>query len=217
MQDLSRRPYNSPRRAAAALATRVAVIEAADALFVSRGYGGTTLAAVAEHAGVSLATVKLVAATKGALLLEAFRARVRGDAAQTSERSSWQEMLAEQDSFELLRRWVALTRSAHERTAALFEVFWQAGPSEHELAKVYQQGSASRRQEFGKVIDALADRGALRPDVDADAALDIAWALNSPLMFRQFIACGWTPERWEGWLVQTMSSQILTAGANGAA
>lgn len=213
MRPESRRPYHSPRREAAARATRKAVLEAADLLFVSRGYAATTLAAVADAAEVSLATVKLVAPTKAALLLEVLKGRARGDTGgeTISERSWWREMLSEKDPAALLCRWAALTRTIHERQAALFEVVWQAAPSEAEIAEVERRGSASRREDIRAVIEALDTLGSLRRDVDVDTGVDIAWVLNSPLVYRLFTRCGWTPDRWEIWLTETLAGQLLNS------
>lgn len=216
MQKVSRRAYHSPRREAAARATRTAVLEAADSLFISLGYAGTTLAAVAERAAVSLATVKLVAPTKSDLLLEVARSRARGDTdAQTlSQRPWWQEMLSEQDPAALVRRWVSLTRSAHERQADLFEVVWQAAPAEPEIADLERRGSADRRETFRSVIEVLAALGGLRGDLDIGAAVDIAWVLNSPLVYRLFARCGWSPDQWESWLAETMAAQLLAPSSS---
>ena len=189
------------------------MLEAADRLFVRRGYAGTTLVAVAEAAHVSLATVKLVAPTKSALLLEAVQARARGDteAEAITERSWWKEMLAEKDAAELVRRWVALTGSVHARQAAIFEVIWQAAPSEPEIAQVERRGSAGRREDLRGVIEALAALGALRTGLDVQAAVDIAWVLDSPQVYRLFLRCGWTPDQWESWLAETLAAQLLRA------
>lgn len=60
MDPKSSRSYNSPRRAEAACETLRAVLAAARQQFVEHGYAHTTLAAIAEAAGVSVGTVKLV-------------------------------------------------------------------------------------------------------------------------------------------------------------
>ena len=52
-----KRSYESPLRKAQAAATRGAIIDAASALFIERGYVATSIEAVAEAAGVSRATV----------------------------------------------------------------------------------------------------------------------------------------------------------------
>ena len=212
VRKVSRRAYHSPRRQAAAQATRTAVLEAADSLFIGLGYAGTTLAAVAERASVSLATVKLVAPTKSALLLEVARSRARGDtdARAVSERSWYQDMLSLKDPAELLRRWVSGSRAAHERQAELFEVIWQAAPAEPEIADLERRGSADRRATFRSIIEALAALGGLRADLDIATAVDIAWVLNSPLGYRLFARCGWSPDQWERWLIETMTVQLLT-------
>src|ERR1700722_5494283 len=57
MSDGVKRPYNSVLRDEQAQATRRAVVKAAGRLFVERGYGATTIDAIAEEAGVGRKTV----------------------------------------------------------------------------------------------------------------------------------------------------------------
>src|SRR5215470_12926937 len=52
-----KKPYSSALRAAQARATRRAIVAAAARLFGERGYGATTVDAIAETAGVSRKTV----------------------------------------------------------------------------------------------------------------------------------------------------------------
>ena len=52
-----RRRYRSPLRAEQATATRRRTLVAARELFLANGYGGTTVAAIAEAAGVSADTI----------------------------------------------------------------------------------------------------------------------------------------------------------------
>lgn len=64
-------PSASPRRAGKA-ATQEGILAAATQLFMERGYEGTTVADVAERAGVSRATVFWHFSDKGGLFREAF-------------------------------------------------------------------------------------------------------------------------------------------------
>jgi hypothetical protein len=75
----SRRPYHSPKRAAAALKTRQAIRAAAEALFLRDGYTQTTMRAIAQQAGVPEKTMYLAYATKANLLREVIQVAVRGD------------------------------------------------------------------------------------------------------------------------------------------
>jgi AcrR family transcriptional regulator len=63
-----RRAYHSPLRAGQAQQTRRRVLESARRLFVEHGYNGTTVAAVADHAGVSPDTIYLSVGGKRGLL-----------------------------------------------------------------------------------------------------------------------------------------------------
>src|SRR5437773_10436521 len=62
------RPYQSPRRARAAAETRAAILAAAMRLFLSRGYGGVTVADIAREAAVAVPTVYASAGGKSAIL-----------------------------------------------------------------------------------------------------------------------------------------------------
>lgn len=208
----SSRPYHSPRRAEAARETRRAILAAARQQFVVHGYAHTTLAAIAEAAGVSLATVKLVAGTKPQLLVATIQAEVRRDDAAVPlvQQQWWQQLLAEPDPEVMVRQFVAAIASALERQAELFAVVWQAAASEPEIVALEQRARQSRWDDVREVAHALAEQAALRPGLDVDTATDIIWALASPQLYRLLtVDRGWSSERWEAWLRDSLTIQIL--------
>ena len=75
----SNRPYRSSLRAGQARTTRRAIVEAGAALFVERGYAGTTVDAIAERAGVSRKTVFTSVGGKVGLLKLAIDWALTGD------------------------------------------------------------------------------------------------------------------------------------------
>src|SRR5688572_16637613 len=75
----AKRTYNSSRRALQAAQTREEVLRAASKLFSDTGWAGTTLAAIAEEAGVSVETIYNGFGSKKALLLAAMDVAVVGD------------------------------------------------------------------------------------------------------------------------------------------
>ncbi len=85
MSDLSRgdaartRAYVSPRRAEQAKATRRAILDAARRLFLSNGYGTTSIRAIAEEAGVAVQTVYAVFGNKRQLVIELLEDAVTGN------------------------------------------------------------------------------------------------------------------------------------------
>ena len=212
MRRASTRAYHSPRRELAAAETRAAVLAAAREEFVSRGYSATSLAAIADTAGVSLATVKLVAGTKAQLLSAAIHALMRRDdtTRMLREQPWWRELLAERDPERLIDRFAAVVRSALDRQAGLFEVVWQAAPSEPELAELERRGSLGRRDDARQVVLALSSLGALAADTDVDTATDTVWAIASPQVHRLLVTRRkWTSDRWEAWLRDVLRRQLL--------
>src|SRR3954447_7264446 len=72
---VARRSYRSPLREAQAAATRTRILDAALAEMTSRGYGPTSVAAVAKAAGVSSETIYAVFGSKRGIV-EAMLAQV---------------------------------------------------------------------------------------------------------------------------------------------
>src|SRR4030095_12323140 len=89
-----RRKYHSPLRADQAQRTRAGVLDAAFGLFVERGYAGTTVAAVADAAGVSPETIYLSLGGKRGLLEGVIEAAITGPDEGGSEDESWWTALA---------------------------------------------------------------------------------------------------------------------------
>src|ERR1700712_4570364 len=73
------RSYRSAGREERARLTRRRIIEAASAVFLARGYSGTTIRSIAAHADISVPTVELLFGTKAALLKTAIDVAIAGD------------------------------------------------------------------------------------------------------------------------------------------
>lgn len=209
---MSNRPYRSPRREEAAQATRAAILDAAERLYVERGYGQTKLTDVAAAADVSLATVKVAFGTKRALLEEVVRASLVDDTdgRPLAERESWKEMLAEPEPERLIERLVELAAELHRGSAELIEAIVKAGGSDAELAEIAHRGSERRHANMSQVIDVLAARDALRPGLDPPAAADILWALMAPRLYLELTADrGWSEEAWAEFVTEALRSALL--------
>src|SRR5690349_16239669 len=73
------RPYRSARRVEQARRTRQRLLAAATTTFLTRGYAGTTMRAIAAAAGVSVPTVEQQFGTKVGLLKAAIDVAIAGD------------------------------------------------------------------------------------------------------------------------------------------
>src|SRR6059058_4530561 len=93
------RRYDSTRRRAQAAETRRQILTAAQRRFESDGYAATTMAAIAQDAGVALKTVYVAFETKSGLLRALWHLLLRGDEADVTipDRPWYREVLAETD------------------------------------------------------------------------------------------------------------------------
>ena len=192
----STRSYESPLRRQQAAATRSAVVEAAAELFERDGYARTTLAGVADSAGVSLATVYAAFSNKRGLLRAVFSWAAAGGAdPRPVVDDAWLEELAtEPDGRQRLAMMAARTRGMLDRSAALNEMVHIAASTDPELADLEAEMDAQRRSDIAAMVVALADTGALRlPTRDA---VDLLWALGTSDLYLRLRRTGrWSATR----------------------
>src|SRR4051812_35156260 len=95
-----RKSATLPSRRDRAEATHWRIIKAAFACFCERGYAGTTMALIAERAGVAVQTVYFVFHTKAAVLSRAYDFAVMGEEKGRVpwEQPWYREMVAEPDA-----------------------------------------------------------------------------------------------------------------------
>jgi AcrR family transcriptional regulator len=192
------RKYDSTRRREQAAATRRQILDAAQRLFERDGYTATTMAAIAQEAGVALKTVYVGFATKSGVLRELWHLLLRGDQddAPVGDRAWFREMLAEPDPAQRLRRAASYSRAVKERSAALMEVIRSAADADPDAAQLWDR----IQSDFYGIQRRLVETLPLRPGLDVAHAADILWTLNNPDVWQLLVGRrGWTPEQWEQW------------------
>jgi AcrR family transcriptional regulator len=204
-----RRAYRSERRREQAAQTRERVLAAAARLFAERGFETTTVAGIAEEAGVSPETIYAGFGNKRTLLGELVRQAVRGrEDVPVLEQDGPAAVAAERDQREQLRLFAEDIALRVERVGPLLEVLAMAARSDAELAELLGKIHAGRLANLRHFVDALAANGPLR--VSADAALDDVWALASPELHRLLtLTRGWTRERYCSWLATSLAALLL--------
>ena len=113
-----RRPYRSVLRAEQAKLTRSRILDAAESLFLTHGYGATTIAAIAEEAGVAVDTVYGTFGSKKGVLKSLMDVRVVGDdeAVPLLQRDEPKAAAAEADQHRRVEMVAAGIAAIHERT-----------------------------------------------------------------------------------------------------
>ncbi len=206
------RTYHSAARAEGARRTRRRIVESARELFVSRGYAGTTIDAVAEAAGVSRRTVFLSVGSKAELLKTAWDWGVVGDdepipMAQRPHVLAMQEVT---DPATLVRLWVDQVLGVAERLAPLEVVLNRAVDGHPEAAELRARIDLERQGGARMFVTHLASVGGLRDGLGVERAVDICWILMNPLLQgRLRNERGWAGEAIEDWLVRIATASLL--------
>jgi AcrR family transcriptional regulator len=208
------RQYRSAVRAEQARRTQSRILEAARALFLERGFAGTTIAAVAEQAGVAPETVYAVYRTKAGLLGGVVRAAVlRDDGPEEVLEHRWvKDLLGLPDLPAKLAALARHTAQTVELTSPLHTVIAAAGSGKSELDELRRQIREMRFDGQAQVIAAIADERSLRPGLAVQDAADTFSALASPELHHVLTADrGWSEERYARWLEETTKAALLRA------
>ena len=208
----NRRRYNSPRRREQAAATRRAILDAAQRLFERQGYAATSMAAIAAEARVAQKTVYLAFETKSGLLRALWHLLLRGDERPepVGERVWFREVIEEPDPERQLRLTAHNSRAVKERAGALMEVIRGVAPSDPEIGQLWERIQADFYDNQHSIVKSLEEKRSLRRGLDADRAADILWTVNHPDVYRLLVnERGWSAERFEEWLGETLRSQLL--------
>ena len=209
-----RRRYNATRRQAQAAQTRQDILTAAHQLFLARGYAGTTLAAIAQAAGVVVETIYRAYGSKAELFKTVVRAAVAGGAARAQvppeQRPAIQAVIAETDPHRQLALYAATQPGIHARAGPLLRVLIGAAATDPELAELWTQIEDERLAGMGRFAQLLADRGVLRAGLSVQEARDLLWTLNALTVHDLLVLrCGWSPERYRDWLAGALARELL--------
>ncbi len=202
----ARRRYESPQRQEQARTTRLAILEAAHALFVQHGYGATTLQGIADRASVSVATVYAAFGNKRTVLKELVDVSIAGDdePVPIADRDWVADLAAEPDRHQRIRMLAAGGRRILERRAAVDAVVDAAGATDPEIRALSNEMRRQRREGQARLLALVAGADGLRPGLEPEEAADILYAIASPETYRLLVEQrGWTPERFEQWLAET--------------
>jgi len=207
-----RRPYDATARRRRSAATRQRILDAARALVLERGYRKTTIAAVAARAEVNVDTVYELVGRKPVILRELIEQAISGTdrAVAADERNYVKAFQASADPVEKLAIYARAVRDIQGRMAPLHLALRDASTTEPEAAEVWHQISERRAANMRRLVRDLASTGAMRPDLSVDDAADVVWATNSAELYVMLtLERGWSPERYERWLVDAWCRFLL--------
>ena len=196
-------------RAARVARTEDDLIAAARALFLEQGYVATTLAQVAQRAGVAARTVYVRFGTKATLFTHVVDRALLGDAEpiDVAFRSRAQESLTGATLGERIDALADLCVGIAERAGPLFEVATQAEGIEPVVAEAAQngrRGSAARARSFWRHA---ADDGLVRAGADVErlaVTTDLLICADTVVHLRR--AHGWSTPAYRSLIIETLTA-----------
>lgn len=212
--DVNRTGANRDLRAARVAETESRILHAAKQLFVRNGYQATTLAAVAELAGVGPRTVYVRFGTKADLLKRLIDVTIAGDTQDIdiTERPWFVTASSASTLGERIAAVASGSRQLMERTSDVIAVAQQAEPTEPIIAAAAQAGREATRDGIRRICQQLVADNLLPKGTDVGWLSDTLGLLAGPdtyLLMQRTL--GWDPRHYEQWYQLTWTRLVQAA------
>lgn len=211
----SSRSYHSPRRLAAARATRARIRGAARERFLADGFAGTSVRSIAVAAGVAEKTVYLQFPTKLDLLKEVVETAIVGDdeAVAAADREWFRQIVDDPEPTAKVRRLVEATSALHERTGEVFAMARGAAASDPDAATLWAFGKAGHRADMGLLATSFEKVGMLPTGRDTAWATAVLYVLIGPETWHLLrVELKHRPEDYRQWLRTALADSFHVVG-----
>jgi AcrR family transcriptional regulator len=169
---------------------------------LSEGFAGTTIARIAQDAGVSEEMVYKSFGNKIALVRAIRDRALFGAGPVHAEHRSDKMQASEDDPQVIIRGWSVLAMEVMPRVAPVLLLVREAAVSDRELARLTRMTHNART---------LLKGHHLRPGMTLDAATDVLWAYSSPELYELLVLRrGWSLERYGRFIAEAMIAALLS-------
>jgi AcrR family transcriptional regulator len=210
-ESVNPRPYRSSLRSDQARQTRRRIRDAADALFLERGYTDVSMDEIAKAAGVARQTVFTTFGSKAKLLKEVIDVRLVGDdePLAVGDRAAAKRILASTDPVDAIRRQAKLAVEIAERAVPMWPALSAAAAVDDEMADILHAYEAGQYEGMGTIVDVVAGLGALRKGRTRAKAKDAVWLVSRPAAAFDAFGRGWSLADLERWYVDCLLAILL--------
>lgn len=180
-------------------------------LFVARGFARTSVADIAAAAGVSAPTVFARFGSKAALLKEAVETAIVGDSDPVpfAERPEMQHVYAGRTGRQVLTRLAALIGANAPRVVPIALVMYAAADSDPEIESMAREQDELRLRGAEMLASIVLERLGSDDRAHLEELRDLIWTMNAPQTYDLLVNHrGWPPERFAGWVAQTLTAAL---------
>ncbi len=204
------RRYDSRGRREQARRTRRRVLRAAQRLFLTDGYAGTTIAAIALAAGVSSETVYKAFGNKPGVVRAIHARALAGEGRIRTARQSDEMRARESDPRTIIQNWGTFATQVMPRVAPILLLVRSAAASAPELAALWEELEDQRLERMTENARHLLDGGHLREGCTLEEARDVLWAYTSPELYERLVLRqGWPVDRYGRFISAGIIATIL--------
>jgi AcrR family transcriptional regulator len=207
-----KRSYDASGRREQARARRRAVVVAAEALFERDGFRSTTIAAVAERAGVSAESIYKGFGTKAALAKAVFDFVIAGDDEPVPvwRRSEADAIRAEPDIRRKIMLYSRGLAARQQRSAKVQILIRDGGHTDQTLTVLWQQLLAERLTGMTMLGRHLIESGQLREGIELDEVRDVLWTYTAVELYELLVVeRGWPLDRYADWIGQAIAAALV--------
>jgi AcrR family transcriptional regulator len=205
-----KRAYDSERRREQARQTREAILDVARRRFLNDGFAATTIAAIANEAGVSVDTIYKAFKGKPGLVNAICQQALTGEGPVPAEVRSDAMQAHERDPRQIIRGWGKLTTEVAPRVAPILLLVRAAATADPEMARLQSQLDAQRLKRMTENARNLANTGALHEGVTVKRAAEIMWTYSSPELYELLVLTrGWPLEQYGRFIAEAMIAALL--------
>jgi AcrR family transcriptional regulator len=188
------------------------VVVAARALFERDGFRPTTIAAVAERAGVSAESIYKGFGTKAALAKAVFDVVIAGDDEPVPvwRRSEADAIRAEPDVRRKIMLYSRGLAARQQRSAKVQVLIRDGGHTDESLAALWQRLLAERLAGMTMLGRHLIESGQLREGIELEEVRDVLWTYTAVELYELLVLeRGWPLDRYAEWIGHAIAAALV--------
>jgi AcrR family transcriptional regulator len=207
----STRPYDSRARREQAARNRDVALDVSERLFLERGYAGTSIASIAQEAGLSVQTIYKVFGSKSGLVKAIYFRGLLGKGADPAYERSDAMRERESDPRTIMRKWGVLTTEVASVVSPIRFLMRSAALADPEMERLLRETDEDRLERMRHHARFLKDRGYLREGVTLEKATDVLWTCSSVEIYDLLVVQrGWPLPRFAKFVADFMITALLS-------
>jgi AcrR family transcriptional regulator len=205
-----KRRYDASSRREQARRNQSRIIEAAERRFLDDGYALTTIAAIAEDAGVSVDTIYKSFGGKPGLVRAVREQALRGGRSAPAEQRSDELQAGELDPRKIIAGWGRLTTEIAPRASPILLLLRDAAGTDPELDVLLGEMDGDRLRRMTDNAGRMQAPGHLRSGITVAIAADVMWTYSSPELYELLVLRrGMSLKRYGQFVADAMISALL--------